>query len=541
METISNRTHEKQQVQTLVSSSSSHKTIALSTSSWMDAMRYSEDDSLDGMSFIDRTCMHLNTSNTPAIEAYNVKNNSNGIETNAAIGEGLLPSQETVPRRLIRHVYSQDRAPVQQSISRLWAMQSLYLSRTTRQIWKPLNQITEYEGISLSRDCTTSDWPRDQCFLLDHPSKSILVPLQDICEPVILKERISSLMRGSWANCPEVISCGYHRLKSKTVRRLNVGSERITMARCYFEGGNVLPADRDGERVYIVGSANLWATVLVLQQFLRTPDKFEIDLADEIEQAMRECQSDIDPLGENKEVQSMLRHLHEANELETSLPTKDNLSHLRELLALFRVAQRFFVEDFGTPCVFAGYDGGLHCTQLDFHLDLYMTCLPGGVILLQDHAKCIEALKKAKAQVTSREDNFQLNLTLLTAGQLQKKFKKSLDRLEDQLHDAGFQVIRVPGQFQQTQKQSNINYMNSLAFVSGNDDRACLIVPKYAFPMEHVLRSAFIESLRDTSVGRVWTLTPDERKRGNEFSRSIQLNGSLHCRTQNRYGSIDRL
>ena len=453
------------------------------------------------------------------------------------------PSQTTVPKRLERSViYFQ--APAQsESTSQLWRIGELYLAQKEvvgAQLWKPLNQIADWEGFSMRWDPTKSHWPRDLRILRDGygSSKTSLIPVQGIMDSTKLLDRLKKVMANSLQCAPVLLSCKHHNLKSKVMHRLDAGRNQIVMSRCYFEGGNVLKAELNEQPVYLVGAANLWASVLIFHEIIHGHEIDSIPWRNELVEAVLDFQDgcNASDLSRDKQ-QQMLDFLFKAQEIPSSEGSKENLDRLSEFLALFQVAKKFMEEDFGVPCVFAGYEEGLNCIQLNFHLDFYMTCLPGGVVLLQDHQKCIEVLKKlVRNQTLMWKERELFKLMEVSARGLIDSCKEPLNQLELQLKKKGFHVLRVPGHFQLSPTQTILNFMNSVVFVSGNDSRTCIILPKYGATGEIRLRQAFVECLEEAQVGRTWILGP-ETAGENIFSESLAYDGSLRCQTIERYSS----
>ncbi|MBS0655542.1 MAG: hypothetical protein JSR46_07190 [Verrucomicrobia bacterium] len=118
--------------------------------------------------------------------------------------------------------------------------------------------------------------------------------------------------------------------------------------------------------------------------------------------------------------------------------------------------------------------GDLHfVTQVNYHLDLFITPGPSHSLFVTNYAMCVDLLEAMKGLQLSQTDLHHLERYIVTAKKLDSELGGLLKEVETELQQAGFDVVRAPGNFMYESATMysefpmpsggfNINFMNAL-------------------------------------------------------------------------------
>jgi len=291
-----------------------------------------------------------------------------------------------------------------------------------------------------------------------------------------------------------------------------------------IEGGNLIAATkRDGSSGVIVGEASLVQSCLRMARTGLLPQERVAEKA----KALRRQ-------GINAQLKEELnRKIASANTDATNLVATGKDAAI-QWLAEMAVTREMMAEDLEVPA-----NGLIVVDQPAFHLDMGMAAGPGGMIFIQDHAKsaahCNFFLKNYRDEMTKDEVAL-LERYRDNAAASAKDLAKGYDRIENQLKQAGYGVVRLPAAFTEATERTMgvnrhaanskpINYLNHIAGTS--PDHQMFYITNGAAGRLGALFNRYIEfTLKSLGYDTVLFLGSD-----GTASKSLQEAGGLRCLT----------
>ncbi len=302
-----------------------------------------------------------------------------------------------------------------------------------------------------------------------------------------------------------------------------------------FEGGNVLRAmNKQGEIIYLWGSYNL------LYSLLNCAFTFSGQEDD--------CLSSLSGLEgtslcSEERIKFVAERLKKAKLLDAFPDEKEQAWIAKLCIAIIECTKEMVAQELKQRVLFLG---DAFAPQPEFHLDMFLLPAPGGKIFIQSPSKCVELLTTILKQTNLTYDQRRcLKAYLHNAKQQAKREKESkrLQRMAEELAQAGFELVQTAGIFSLNSRKGvtcAINFLNSI--VGMGDKGPFCIANGSGYCADHHLRKAFVELMAQHKIDLVYFTG---RKTEAEVSSTGEVNfdyaeadklledvGGIHCITQ---------
>lgn len=404
-----------------------------------------------------------------------------------------------------------------------WTLLSVAVSTEDNLLFDNLCDIAEHEGMDVGRIAreTEIDWVRDPMLL--RPQGGVLLPsrfhwTEDLSTIVArLTEAFDTHFMGAAAR---------QELTERLLQEKPLTQREVLF---YFEGGNLILAMNGKEEIfYLSGSHNL------LYSFLNSAFTF----AGREEELLKYLENlEATPVLEKERVEAVRRKLAKAGFL-AGHDEKAQIWLAKLSLAAIEYIKDIMKEELDFPVLNLGDPFE---AQPNFHLDIFLAPGPEGKVFLQNHALCILILEGLLKQYKLPPAHIQRLLSYLEqAKKCQIEVGEKLEAIAKKLHEYGFKVVPIPGLFFHEKNKMAINFINSL--IGKREDGYFCITNGSSHPVDKLLQGIVAAFFRGENITRVYfagrhsqgEIAATGRLEYTPIDRSLDQNGGLHCRTQEK-------